>query len=169
MAPQEYAIIAIVLIIIYLGCQQPCGCGCWRWTNCAANLYSCCKYPERHTQAMSGDYGGINMFGIEMASNPGHDYLNDNRTVILYYTEWCSFCREMKPIWNSVKAKLQGRGYKFIEVNGDNEKSIFVTSYPTIMMLDRDGRRRTYNGRADLIQLRHWILAPTQQGTIPLQ
>ena len=86
--------------------------------------------------------------------------INRGRYVKLHYTNWCGYCKLMKPVWNNVKKSLDNRGITFIEIDEDIAKNPSITGYPTIIMVDRNGRSHTYAGRADFKQLSAWILSP---------
>lgn len=86
--------------------------------------------------------------------------INRGRYVTLHYTNWCGYCKLMKPVWNKVKLSLDDRDINFIEIDEDVAKNPFINGYPTIIMVDRDGRSHTYDGLADFQQLRAWVLSP---------
>lgn len=83
-------------------------------------------------------------------------------TVGLHYTNWCPYCKKMKPVWEAVKSNLSGDRFKQL-VMFENDEEINptpgVTSYPTIIKY-RGGKAREYKGVADYEQLRTWILSP---------
>ena len=90
--------------------------------------------------------------------------VNTRRFVTLHYTNWCHYCKQMKPVWATVKASLADSGVQFRELDEDVAKTPGVTGYPTILMLDEKGHSHKYNGIADATQLRNWIVAPTPYG-----
>lgn len=84
--------------------------------------------------------------------------------VTLHYTDWCSYCKRMKPVWEKVKQSLSGPQYSgitFVENDEDKFPTVGVESYPTIVKL-REGKARKYLGRADFDQIRKFILSPFQ-------
>ena len=82
------------------------------------------------------------------------------RVITLHYTNWCGYCKRMKPIWAAVKAA--GRtGVRFVEIDEDVTKTPGITGYPTITKVDELGRKYTYNGPADYDALLTWVSAPT--------
>ncbi len=83
--------------------------------------------------------------------------LPHSRTITLHYTEWCPACKNIKPIWDAAKASLSDR-MKFIELDEDIVKTEGIMGYPTIRLVDERGVRRQYNGPADLVTLRNWML-----------
>lgn len=82
---------------------------------------------------------------------------NIRRTVTLYYTNWCKFCKIMKPVWQQVKDRAAHSGIVFVEIDGDKQKTPGVTSYPTIMMIV-DGKSYKYGGKADYQQLWRFVM-----------
>jgi thiol-disulfide isomerase/thioredoxin len=86
--------------------------------------------------------------------------MNNTRRVTLHYTNWCGYCKKMKPVWDQVKKASAGSGIIFSEVDEDIAKTPGVNGYPTIIMLDERGQRSKYIGQADFATLRNWIVAP---------
>lgn len=105
------------------------------------------------------------IFGGGAASDnfvPGQ--LNKTRSITLYHTTWCGYCKRLMPTWNQLKMNLVTTGIKFIEVDGDDAKksgrASDVTSYPTLHKLDENGVRSSYTGVRDYKSLRDWIVSP---------
>lgn len=135
-------IVLLTLIIIKL-CR--CECGCYKWCGCAhvsiddvADVPKCC---------------------CVRAVRAGEKFVNSTRTVTLHYTNWCHYCKQMKPVWNAVKSSTLANGIVFREVDEDVAKTPGITGYPTILMVDEHGKTSQYNGGSDMVSLRNWILA----------
>ncbi len=79
------------------------------------------------------------------------------RTVVLYAVSWCHFCKDMKPVWERVKANAPS-GITFTEIDGDAKKDPSVTGYPTIRMID-NGNTYQYPGGADYNKLYDWVMS----------
>jgi hypothetical protein len=86
--------------------------------------------------------------------------VNAVRYVTLHHTKWCPACTRMKPVWDSVKARLAGRPIRMIENDEDKAPTEGVDAYPTIYLLDEYGKRYQYHGGPDASQLMRFILAP---------
>jgi thiol-disulfide isomerase/thioredoxin len=86
--------------------------------------------------------------------------INNKRRIYLHYTQWCHFCRMMKPVWEKVKTATTGSGIEYIEVDEDLVHTPGISGYPTIIMLDEQGRRHKYIGQADFDTLRNWCVSP---------
>ena len=110
-------------------------------------------------------HGCLHMLGCSCdpacaANAVGADtFVNKSRIVTLHHTLWCSACKSMRPIWESVKTLTRGSNIIYREVDEDEAKTPGVTSYPMILMVDENGQRRRYTGGANLAQLRNWISA----------
>ncbi len=86
--------------------------------------------------------------------------INDRRRVYFHYTNWCPYCRTMKPVWEMVRENLATTGIEFTAVNEEIAKTPYITAYPTIIMLTEKGKRVKYPGAPDYGKLRQWILSP---------
>lgn len=89
-----------------------------------------------------------------------HLIINSHRKVTLHYTNWCGYCKQMRPIWDRVVRSSNGNGIIFEEVDEEKAKNPYITAYPTILMVGRDGRVLQYSGEPDFEKLRAWVLAP---------
>lgn len=82
----------------------------------------------------------------------------------LHYTDWCGYCKLMKPVWNELKEELtkdpKYSGIVMIENDEQAKPTRGITGYPTIIRY-RGGKAEKYKGRADYQQLRAFILSPT--------
>lgn len=85
----------------------------------------------------------------------------DNAIVVgLHYTDWCGYCKQMKPVWFQLKKELENgefSGVVMIENNEEVKRTAGVNSYPTIYKM-RNGKMIRYKGRADYNQLREFVL-----------
>jgi len=78
----------------------------------------------------------------------------------LHYTDWCGYCKQMKPIWEQVKRDLSGpefSGILMIENDEQAKPTPGIDGYPTILKMQH-GKTVKYQGRADYDQLRTFIL-----------
>jgi len=95
-------------------------------------------------------------------------YGKNNIVVGFHYTNWCSYCNLMKPVWEQVKRNIQSdsnmSAVTFIENDEDKNPTSGVNVYPTIIKY-RGGKARKYKGLADYDQLRSFVLTPFQVDT----
>lgn len=100
------------------------------------------------------------MFAVKPTEKMGVP-VNLTRKVTLHYTNWCHYCKLMKPVWSRVKKYTEGSGIVYAEVDEDINRTAGIYSYPTIMMTDEYGRVAQYPGGADFESLRAWVLSPS--------
>ena len=79
----------------------------------------------------------------------------DTPVVRLHYTNWCPWCKKMKPIWEESKKSL-GNIIHFEENDEDIQKTSGIAGYPTIL-LHSQGRVYKYDGKLDVNHLNNWI------------
>lgn len=87
---------------------------------------------------------------------------SDKVIVGLHYTNWCSYCKQMKPVWQEVKASLNNPNFSsvvMIENDEEAKPTPGVSMYPTIIRYE-GGKARRYKGRYDVDELRTFILTP---------
>jgi len=76
----------------------------------------------------------------------------------LHYTDWCHFCKLMKPVWHSTTKQFAGNtAYKFVEINEEKTPTAGVASYPTIARI-KDGKVSQYHGGANASALKSFIV-----------
>lgn len=141
------AVITLLILIIsfiIFSPQCPFGCGCSRSNESFIDRYQhcCCSKNENLSNRFAD--GQINL----------------TRTVTLYYTSWCVFCKQIKPIWDQVKFATTNSGITFLESLEDQPTNPNITSYPTILMIDEFGHTSKFQGSPDFTDLRNWIVSP---------
>lgn len=83
---------------------------------------------------------------------------------ILFYTPWCKHCNNMKDIWSELAIENINNFY-FGSVNCENLKEgndylsakLKVTAYPTIMVINKNGRLTEYIGSIERGNLLFYI------------
>jgi hypothetical protein len=86
--------------------------------------------------------------------------VNLTRYVTLHYTKWCHCCEVMRPVWERVKIAVKGSGIEFSEHDEGVSPTPGIVGYPTIRLLDENGRTHDYRGQADFTTIRNWIMSP---------
>jgi len=65
-----------------------------------------------------------------------------NKSLILYYAEWCGACKSFKPEWNKIKETLDKKGIKYEEYESDRNPDIMtrdnIMAFPTIKIKDNN-------------------------------
>lgn len=67
---------------------------------------------------------------------------NGKPTVILFYANWCSYCRKFMPIFNSLSAK-NSDDFNFVKINIDSERNKYIakeydiSSLPTVYIFEK--------------------------------
>lgn len=134
-------ICAVTRMIIY-NLKRPCG--CWNW----------CSNPAHNAINVS-----VNM-STGVPTGMSERMVNNTRVVTLYYTNWCHYCKLMKPVWAQVKLNLAPNGIVFAENDEEKNRTEGITGYPTILMVDEYGKKYKYEGGANAALLTSWILSP---------
>lgn len=95
-------------------------------------------------------------------------YGKDAMVVGLHYTDWCGYCKLMKPVWNKLKDDLSKdpnySGIMFVENNEEENPLRGISGYPTIIRY-RGGKAQKYDGRAEYEQLKRFVLSPLSNPT----
>lgn len=81
------------------------------------------------------------------------------RHMTLHYVPWSPLCAEAMSLWTLMKENV--RTVKYSEVNEDVAKTPYVYSYPTIFLVDEQGKRHQYKGMLTYKDLSDWALSPS--------
>lgn len=101
-----------------------------------------------------------------------HDF-----TMINFFAEWCSHCRQFAPTWDMIAAKIHGdnggspqmfadrdgtnRGVRLIRMNCVDFKQLChakgIDAYPTIRLYKADGSFSVYEGKRDEADIIRWL------------
>ncbi len=69
--------------------------------------------------------------------------VDDFGTVVDLYADWCPPCKKLKPIFEQLKAKYEGK-LNFVSINTDDYKNVAeaynVSSIPTLLFISADGK-----------------------------
>ncbi|AMN83811.1 thioredoxin [Faustovirus] len=122
------------MVLIHFA-DKACGCGC------GAGVFGC-KCANCTTTPKTEGFGG-------------------RKTVMLYYTNWCGYCKQMRPIWEAVKIRMKQEDDTIIFNENDEDKSPTpgINAYPTVIMYV-DRRAYRFPGGNDSEKLYNWILNP---------
>lgn len=102
----------------------------------------------------------------------GHDF-----TLINFFAEWCSHCRQFAPTWDMIARKVHGeesgspqmfadrdganRGVRMIRMNCVDFKSLCqekgIDAYPTIRLYKADGTFSVFEGKRDEADIIRWL------------
>jgi thiol-disulfide isomerase/thioredoxin len=102
------------------------------------------------------------VFGCKcITCTTGGETFGGRKTVTLHYTNWCGYCKQMKPIWEAVKLRMKQEDDTIIFNENDEDKAPTpgVNAYPTIIVYV-DRRAYRYSGGADSEKLYNFILNP---------
>lgn len=81
----------------------------------------------------------INKSNLLKTQPPVIQKINSGKKYIikLYFTNWCHFCEQFKPIWNKLKSKFSNN-FEFMDVNCTNNSPNlpYVEGYPTISIFN---------------------------------
>ena len=97
----------IILILIVKNTEKFSNCDRTIWSDDSCNMGGVCKQPDGNGSKWTC-------------------YDADNNTVILFYTDWCSYSKNFMPIWEEISKKfinMQNSKIKFIRINCDPDTS----------------------------------------------
>ena len=74
-----------------------------------------------------------------------------NVKLVLFYADWCGYCKKMKPDWNKFKEKYPNNceEYESENITDDIRKKYTIQGYPTIIVVTfNNGKeiQREFNG-----------------------
>jgi len=81
----------------------------------------------------------------------------DDKTLVLFYADWCGHCKTIKPVWNDAakKANTDRKRMVMIDVGGKTpEQQALIEKYeidgfPTILIF-QNGNYEPYTGKRDV-------------------
>lgn len=85
--------------------------------------------------------------------------------LMLFYTEWCPYCKKAKPVWNEIKEKYENELINntrvfFKEIDCDKEEGLAdqynIEGYPTIKLL-KDGQIIEYDAKPNVENLEKFL------------
>jgi thiol-disulfide isomerase/thioredoxin len=106
----------------------------------------------------------------QLKESPKRQRINKNNksTLILFYADWCSHCKNFKPKWNKLTKTLEGI-IKTASVNGDTNQQMMqkynVDKFPTII-LDNGSTKLEYDGDMTIEGLKQFVLTQQNNGSI---
>ncbi len=79
------------------------------------------------------------------------------RQITFHYVPWSPTCAEVNSVWEQMKSNI--KTIKFTEVNEDIAKTEYIYTYPTIILIDENGKRHQYRGQFTYEKLSDWALS----------
>lgn len=64
-------------------------------------------------------------------------------TMMIYFAEWCGHCKRMKPVWQELAKKLEGKAKVYMI---ESENCPKITSFPTAVIVKKGRVIETLNG-----------------------
>jgi thiol-disulfide isomerase/thioredoxin len=97
--------------------------------------------------------------------------VSSNNLVILYYSDMCGHCIQLKPTWNKLCDSIKNKkDITIINVEANNFEHLpekykkNIVGYPTIIKYSR-GKKSEYNGTRELADLKKFI-TPVARPTV---
>lgn len=92
--------------------------------------------------------------GFELKSNELEDSMGKDKTLVLFYADWCGHCKSLKPVWDETAKSVNKTEKRMIKVNcgngTDDDKKIMdkysIDGYPTIIIFE-NGKHSPYEGK----------------------
>ena len=69
--------------------------------------------------------------------------------MIIYFAEWCGHCKRMKPVWEELSKKLEGKA-KVYMIESENYPK--VTSFPKAVIVRKGRVVETLNGGGQSVE-----------------
>jgi len=139
---------------------------------------------QKHMKDLKKEDGAAELDGDWLSSHDGfrhksfehvieaHDF-----TLINFFAEWCSHCKQFTPMWNRIAKKIHGedggsvqmfadrdgtmRGVRLVKMNCVDFKQIChdkgIDAYPTLRLYKSDGTFSVFEGKRDEADLIRWI------------
>ena len=79
---------------------------------------------------------------------------SDKPAIVLFYTDWCTYCRRFMPMYESLRTEYQD-SYNFVMLNAESNETLaneyVVSGFPTVYIIDPkiDNRVHLDNGLYD--------------------
>ena len=70
-------------------------------------------------------------------------------TMIIYFAEWCGHCTRMKPVWQELATKLEGKAKVYMIESANYPK---VTSFPKSVIVRKGRVVETLNGGGQSVE-----------------
>jgi thioredoxin-like negative regulator of GroEL len=76
--------------------------------------------------------------------------------MIMFFADWCGYCQRAKDLWMKFR-KVGGKKYIIAAVDTEKHKGLTrrfnVRSFPSIFIVDTDGKLIPYQGQRDFFDL----------------
>lgn len=88
--------------------------------------------------------------------NKYESYTNQ-KTLTMYYADWCPHCKVFKPKWEVISKQLTASGVNCVSYECDENKEICnnagVTGFPTIRYTNANGVTVDYSGAREIADI----------------
>lgn len=85
------------------------------------------------------------------------------RELVLYYADWCGYCKIFMPIWDRFASTINGDGTNQLHIrkvnceqNQETCNKEGVSVFPTVILYD-NGTKRVFNGARTIDSLKQFI------------
>jgi thiol-disulfide isomerase/thioredoxin len=82
-----------------------------------------------------------------------------NPSLILFYANWCGYCKSFMPIWNEFKTQINTKKYNIVEIESQNpftNRIQVLQGYPTLYYIHND-KLIEYNEGRDVKSLINFL------------
>jgi thiol-disulfide isomerase/thioredoxin len=71
-------------------------------------------------------------------------------TIMLFFADWCPHCKKVKPIWENLRDKLDGKNIVFKEIDCSNDNPLkdkyTISGYPTFILINKNNKPVYFDG-----------------------